>query len=243
MQIPRYAPLSVRVARELRQQLDREYISGGKLPSEPELASRLGVSRGTVRQAMTILEREGVIYRRQGSGTFVNKYVLRIRTRAEYAYEFSEMLRIAGYEASIRAISVEHLPLPQDIAVQLDTAQEIPALFVRKLFLADGQPAIFCEDILPEDQICGEYAEAELKEHPIFNFLKERCGQHIDLVRTELIPQIADESLAALLEIEAGKPLLRFDETSLNQDGIPVLFSRIHFKDEFIRFTLLRKKV
>lgn len=242
MHIPRYASLSVRVAREIRRWLKSDYISGGKLPSEPEVAEQLGVSRGTVRQAMTILEREGVIYRRQGSGTYANKYVLRIQTRAEFAYEFSEMLRIAGYEAGIREISIEHLPLPQDIASQLDTAQDISALFVRKLFLADNQPAIYCEDILPESLINDAYSETDL-ERPIFEFIKIHCHQEIDFNRTELVPQVADEVLSALLEIPVGSPLLCFQETALNLEGMPVLFSRIYFKDELIRFTLLRKKI
>lgn len=242
MQIQRYPTLATRVARELRKQLKSEYIAGGQLPSEPEIAAELGVSRGTVRQALTILEREGVIFRRQGAGTFVNKYVLRIQARVETAYEFTNLLRIAGFEASIQQVAIEEIQLPKAIADHLEIEPDSQALSVRKLFLADGQPAIYCIDIVPQTLICSPYDLSELHQ-PIFEFLKDRCGQSIDMNLTEIIPEVADEDLAQLLDMQPGEPLLRFDEVGHNDSGEPVLFSRIYFKDQFIRFTVLRKKI
>lgn len=242
MPIPRYASLATRVAREIRKQLKSEYITGGKLPSEHEMAAQFGVSRGTVRQALTILEREGVIFRRQGSGTFVNKYVLRIQARAEIAYEFTELLSIAGYEAGIHVLALEHCPVSNEIAELMELEPECVLLTVQKLFLADGQPAIYCIDYLPEHLICTEYEPSELKQ-PIFEFLKQRCGRSINMNLTEIIPELADEHLAYILDVQPGEPLLRFDEIGYEQSGQPALFSRIYFKDQYIRFTMLRKRV
>lgn len=54
---------------------DGRYANGGKLPTERELAEHLAVPRGTVRNALAVLEAEGVVVRRIGSGTYV-KYAL-----------------------------------------------------------------------------------------------------------------------------------------------------------------------
>lgn len=242
MHIPRHASLATRLARELRRQLKTDYIAGGRLPSEPEMAKKFGVSRGTVRQALTILEREGVIFRRQGSGTYVNKYALRIRARAETAYEFTELLRLAGFEADTQLISFAQISLPKDISEQLDVEPETKALSVNKLFLADGQPAIFCIDIIPIDLIMVEYDQNVLIE-PIFVFLKNICGQSVDANLTEIIPEVVDGQLARYLDMIPGQPILRFDEIGQNPSAKPVLFSRIYFKDQFIRFSILRKKI
>lgn len=235
-------PLSIRVARELRKWIICAPDSTSRLPSEPEMASLFGVSRGTIRSALTILEREGAIVRRQGAGTFINKYFQRFRTRAELAYEFTELIQMAGYSPDIQLIKVEQQELPEDIADHLGIPPQILALWVTKLFSADKQPAIFCTDIIPFDLFRFAWDEKELCK-PIFEVLQHYCGQKIELDLTEIIPDVADESLAHWLNIKPGHPLLRFDEIGLNKDGKAILFSRIYFKDEYIRFTVLRKKV
>ena len=83
--------MAIQVANHLRRQLRLEYAEGGRLPSENEMAAELGVSRGTVRQALAILQQEGFISRHQGLGTFANPKVLGITARIDFAYEFSEL--------------------------------------------------------------------------------------------------------------------------------------------------------
>src|SRR3712207_4427498 len=63
---------SVSVQDELKQRIDRgELAAGARLPSEPDLAAELQVSRATLREALRAMELEGLLRRRQGSGTFV----------------------------------------------------------------------------------------------------------------------------------------------------------------------------
>jgi len=233
--------LAARVAKRLREELRQEYVVGGQLPSEPDLAKQFGVSRGTVRQALTILEREGVIFRRQGSGTFVH-YISRVQTRAEHAYEFSDLLRIAGFEPDIQLISFDYLPLNEKWAAQLDTEAEDQALVIRKLFLANGQPAIYCLDSIPQNLIINPYEDDELCQ-PVFDFMKQHCRQSTVQNLAEIVPVIVDEELAELLAMEPGQPLLRIDEIGYNEDGKPVLFTRAYYKDRFIRFSILRKRI
>ncbi len=233
--------LAIQVADRLRKRLRSDYSTGGQLPSEPKLASAFGVSRGTVRQALTILEREGVIFRRQGSGTYANKYVLRIQARAEKAHEFTKLLGLAGFTPGIELISIERQPLPEDIAARMDWPIT-QALMIQKLFLADGCPAITCLDVIPESLICDVYDDEELNQ-PIFDFLDKRCHQSVAQVLTEIIPVVADADLAERLGMTPGEPLLRFEEVGFNQTNQPVLFSRVYYNDQFIRFSVLRKKV
>ncbi len=242
MPIRRPAPLSKSVASALRQRLQHEFAGGGRLPSEPEIASEYGVSRGTVRDALAVLEREGAIFRRQGSGTYANQYALRIQAHVETAYEFTELISQAGHTPAIQPIAVEHKPLPEDVAGRMGRDVGSDALFVRKLFLADGQPAIYCVDVLPADLIRQPYEQAEL-DAPIFDFLRQRCGEMISHTLAEIVPQIADDSLAALLAVPAGTALLRFDEVAFSRFNKPVLFYWAYYRDEYVRFSVLRKKV
>ncbi|NOH14478.1 MAG: GntR family transcriptional regulator [Chloroflexi bacterium] len=234
--------LAARVANVLRQDLRNNPVASGQLPSEPELAEQFGVSRGTVRQALTILEREGVILRRQGAGTYVHKYISRIQTRAEHAYEFADLLRLAGYEPSIQLISFEIKPTVAGISAQLDIEPDAQVLIVRKLFLADDHPAIYCQDYIPQHLVIEPYEDDELKQ-TIFDFMAQRCHQQSIQNMAEIIPEVATEELSKLLDIEHGKPLLRTDEVGYNEAGNPVIFTRSFFKDKYLRFSLLRKRI
>jgi GntR family transcriptional regulator len=242
MVIQRPASLAKSVASVLRERLKNRYVNGGRLPSEPEIASELGVSRGTVRQALTILEREGTVFRRQGSGTYANQYVLRIPARAESAYEFTELISQAGYQASIQVVAIETTCMPDEALELMSLPPAAEALIVRKLFLADGKPAIYCTDMLPRSIILAEYASSELHQ-PIFEFLERRCGQTISHCVAEIIPEVVDETLAHLLDMAPGRPLLRFDEIGFNGSNQPVLFSRVYYRDQYVRFSILRKKM
>lgn len=242
MMLRRHSLLSKNVARALRQRLRRDYQSGGRLPSELEIAQEYGVSRGTIRDALAILEREGTIFRRQGSGTYVNQYALRIQARAEMAYEFTELIRQSGYHAEIRPLTIAHEALPADIAARLERQPASDALFARKLFLADGKPAIYCLDVLPADLVREPYDPQELHA-PIFDFMYQRCYQTVSQVLADIIPQVMDEELAQILDGPVGQALLQFDEISFNTLNKPVLFSRVYYRDEYVRFSVLRKKM
>lgn len=242
MPIRRPAPLSKSVASALRQRLQHEFSGGGRLPSEPEIASEYGVSRGTVRDALAVLEREGAIFRRRGSGTYANQYALRIQAHVETAYEFTDLITQAGYTPAIQPIAVERKPLPEAVAERMGRDAGSDALFVSKLFLADGNPAVYCVDVLPADLIRQPYEQAEL-DAPIFDFLHRRCGETISHTLAEIIPLTADDSLAAILGVSVGTAILRFDEVAFNRLNKPVLFYWAYYRDEYVRFSVLRRKM
>lgn len=108
--------------------------------------------------------------------------------------------------------------------------------------MANSQPAIYCLDFIPHYLIIQTYAESELQQ-PIFDFMKQRCGQSTIQNLAEIIPAVASEELATLLNMEPGQPLLRIDEVGYNEDGSPVIFTRAYYKDQFIRFSVLRKRM
>jgi len=233
--------LAAHVVQSLREELRREYVVGGQLPSEPDLAAEYGVSRGTVRHALAVLEREGVIIRRQGAGTYVH-YISRAHIRAEHAHEYTELLRIAGFEPSIRFESYAYEPLSEEQAAALDLEPGAPALTVRKTFLANGQPAIYCIDIVPQAFIIAPFDEAELA-RPFFEFMRNRCHQESVQHLAELIPTIAGADIAALLQVEPGTPMLRVEEVSYDPLGAAIALHSTYYCDRFIRFSILRTRM
>ena len=233
-------PMAIQVANQLRGQLRREYVDGGRLPGETIMAAELGVSRGTVRQALAILQHEGLISRRQGLGTFANPHVLGIPARIDFAYEFAELINGSGYQSTIRTLEVRLEAVEAKVAGQLDIEPGDPLLHMRKLFLADGQPAIYVHELLPTKHIVEPYEPAEL-EQPLWHFLARRCHQQVKYVLSELVPLVAEGEVAELLALEPGKPLLMFDEVIYNLHNAPMTQALIYFREPLIRFHALRK--
>ncbi len=233
-------PVAIQVANHLRGRLRRDFSSGGQLPSENLIAAALGVSRGTVRQALAILQHEGLISRRQGRGTFANPNVAGIPARIDFAYEFTELITAAGYVAGVKTLDKCPDRASAETANRLGLARGAPTLNLRKVFLASGQPAIYEADILPTDLIVEDYDPAEL-DLPIWHFLERRCRRRIKHVLSELVPCVADSALAELLQVQAGSPTLKFLEVFYDVKNEPLVLAHIYFREPMIRFHALRR--
>ena len=232
--------MAVRTANTVRRWLRADYANGGRLPGENEIAAQLGISRGTVRQALAILQQEGVITRQQGSGTYANPPVLGIPARVDFAYEFGQLIEISGLEATIRTLEVRPANADPDTARRLSVEVGTPMLSLRKLFLANGQPAIYVREMMPTSLIQGPYADSELDE-TIFRFIERRCHTQVDYILSELVPTVAAAEVAELLAVPAGSPQLQFVEVFYSPRNQPLVLATVTFREPLIRFHALRK--
>ncbi len=93
---------------KLRKQLGKliqSYQLGDRLPSEPVLAERYGVSRSTVRDVLTQLETEGFITRRQGSGTYISRMPINQDESLLYFMDFSTLIAKQGHTPNVQQLS------------------------------------------------------------------------------------------------------------------------------------------
>ena len=235
-------------SRTIRAQLlsalrDGEYANCDRLPRESVLSEMLGISRTQLRDILASLEREGFITRRHGVGTLINRYVLEAHARMDIEVEFLEMIRRSGFTPDVAFVQVSEGLADERVAAQLRIEEGAPVIHVARLCTADGKPAIYCEDIFDKSMIREKsYTLKDLK-LPIFDFLQQFCGVSVYLDLTDLKPIVADATLAELLQVPAGAPLLQMDEVDYDIDGTPVFCSREYFVDGIFRHTVLRKKL
>jgi GntR family transcriptional regulator len=212
----------------LRDLLDGAYPHGAKLPNEDDLAQRFGVSRATVREAVSGLVEAGYVTRRHGSGTYVTGALPR-RHALDMSVSYTRMISEAGMEPGLVILSRDEYPASAAEATALQLPEGELLLAVERIRTADGRPVVYSVDRLPR-----RYAPAGPDLDASLYAVLERSGHPVHGASARLVPVVADARQARLLRIDRGTPLLHIDQVDLDQTGHPVMLSaEWHVADAF----------
>lgn len=225
-------PLYVQVANILRESIGGGHLgSEGALPSERKLSELMGASRVTIRRAIEQLAEEGLLLRRQGSGTYVTG---RIEQRSGDLTGFSADARNRGEAPdSIWLVKSLSTPTAEEAAI-LRISADTRVARLGRVRLANGEPlaiehAVVPANLLPELQQIGSslYAALELKgNRPVRGDQRLRAS-------------LATSVEAALLSIREGSEILRIERRSFLTDGTPVEVTRSAYRGD--RYDFLTK--
>ena len=217
------------------------FSAAERLPSEVELAERLGVSRTVIRDALSDLEREGFIERVRGIGTVINREIVGLKHRLDLKLEYNELIRDAGYRPGVDSISRRVEPADEELAEILQIDSGAPAIVCEKRLLASGTPVIYSVDYLPKALLEGmNYADIDWS-MPVFDILDRYCGLTVVTSIAKLRATNADPLIRSRLEAAKGDALIMLDEIGFCKLSRPVMRS-FEFYTDFFDFTLLRKK-
>ncbi|MDQ0206283.1 GntR family transcriptional regulator [Alkalicoccobacillus murimartini] len=231
-----YRPLYLQVIDKLRQDIEK-YEEGRQLPSEFELAKLLGVSRATLREALRLLEDEGLLVRRHGVGTFVNAKPM-LSAGIEELSSVTDMIKKANMEPGTIFLSdsvQEATEQDQELFKQRDLDQVFQ---VERLRTADDVPVVYCLDRVPYHLLSNRSVH-ETKS--LFQFLSE-IGKTITYAVTYIEPIGYHETVSELLESDAGSALLLLNQTHYDQHDQPILYSQNYFRADKFKFHVLRKR-
>jgi DNA-binding GntR family transcriptional regulator len=225
------------LAQELRARIRAgEWRPGERIPSEPELARQETVSRSSMRAAITMLEEEGFVSRRHGSGTYVTH---RPALPNELGRNFgvSRMIASEGLEPGTVEESSGIEPAPRAVAAALGVEEGAPVSVLGRVRTADGRRVVDVTDWCRVEHLAPEDLPSV---GSIYAALAER-GLAVDHGVAHLTPRNADGEVAERLGVPSGTLLLTIDQVDRTADGIAVLVSREHHLADAFTFTLLRR--
>ncbi|MCA9969831.1 MAG: GntR family transcriptional regulator [Anaerolineales bacterium] len=242
MSIRRSRPIVDQIDEILRQRIyDDVYPPGYRLPSESELLQEFGVSRATIRTALTRLATEGLILRKQGDGTYVNEHLHDVNAELGGLWEYVRLIHRSGYQAAIRLLQVEQRPAtPAEtdaLALEMNQGQEV--VFLKRLFLADGQPAILTANAIPRHLFQRELAQTDTS-IPLPRLLQLYCQQHIAYAIFDIRAAIATADVAALLQRPPAEPLLKIVTTFYNARNEPLVHGTSYYDDQLLSLRLIQ---
>ncbi len=213
--------------------------AGQRLPSEPELARRLGVSRASLREAMRMFEVQGLIYRRQGAGTFVNERLPQLDAGLEVLESLERTARRLGLEIQVRNLEIEQVPASEEERHALGLAAPAEVTRVRRVIWLRGHPVAYLVDTLPTDVLRPE----DLPEKfggSVLDFLLRR-GEKLAVSRAVISAIAADAELARVLNIQRNDALLLFKAQLYRKDGRVIDYSLSAFIPGHFHFHILRR--
>lgn len=239
--ITRNPSLTDQVKTHIKERIVNAGFDDGRIPPETELAADLGVSRTTVRDALSRLEHEGAIYRRQGAGTFVNEPGLQIRSRLEEIWSYEQVLEDHGYVPSVRVLSSTTEPADRLSRESLKLDESESVLIIEKVFLENETPAMLTVNRIPTRIVKdAEYMDDEAV--PVYEFLEDHCGRTLGYYLSEIVPLSLDAETANKLGVEVGTSAISFDEIGFDQNNEPILRATSYFRDDLLRFRLIRRR-
>ena len=219
----------------------REQIQQGlfqpdeQLPSESRLGEKFRVSRITVRRALQTLEIEGLLYRRQGLGSFVKE--TRVSQGLVRLTDFMEDMQQAGIEASSRVLHFEAEEAPPDIAAALGVVPGKKVVRLDRLRLGDGEPIAFDRTWLPF--FYGSLLEGrDLAHETLYHIFEADHGIPVVRGRFRIEAVSADSDIARLLDVPQRRALLLIERRSYTISDRCVYFQRRYYRCDRVAYEL-----
>lgn len=214
---------------------------GTRLPPESHFVSQLGISRGTLREAMRILEEEGVVRRKQGLGTLIRDSKNLIRSTLDINESVSEMLIGKGMKPGSKDTKVEKIRANKDLAKKLHVNLHTQLVSLTRVRTANGIPVAHTIDFLPESIIPETFSQ-DFIGGSLYTYLEEILGIELTNSMLQIQPIKAPKSIARNLEVKPGTLLMLLKQTDANTNNEPVLYSEEYFVADRFDFTIYRKR-
>lgn len=220
-------------------QLIGELAAAGatRLPAEDQLSVQLGVSRPTVRSALLSLQKEGLLDRSHGRGTFIRRHAVSIQSNLAEDRRFVELIQELGHEPGATTVGRAVRPLPDDVAHKLGRAPGGEVLVLERLITASAEPAVYAVDHIPTELVADIDAPAE---QSVFDFLERHAGRTVRYSVADIVPVVADDEVASRLALDVGGPLLLLLHTHIDARDEPVAVTRAYISPRFLSFSVVR---
>lgn len=218
-------PIYIRLAAILRTKVQKgEFGVGEALPSERDIAHRMAVSRVTVRKAIDLLMREGVLSRRQGSGTYVAP---RIEQPSSLLAGFSEDLRRRGLAAgSVWLDKFTDMATPDEV-IAFGLAVNTRVKRFRRIRTANAEPLALEHAVVPEIYLPDE----TLVTASLYTALSDLGTKPVTGLQ-RVTASLATEDEARHLDVPCGAAVLRIERRGYLADGAMVELTRSAYRGD-----------
>jgi DNA-binding GntR family transcriptional regulator len=227
------APLWLQLKHALRDLVTFNLKPGDRIPPEPELCRHYGLSRITVRQAITSLVDEGLLNKQQGRGTFV------LAPRLAQQLVDADHFLSSGFDAEPREhvslFSTESMPAPDWLARKLGIVAGDDVFKIRKVLALPGASPVAYRTTFLTAALVPNLLQVDLSP-PMHAVLEKSYGLNLASADEIIEFIVADEFRASMLKTEVGHPLILVERILYLESGQAIDCSRAYYRADRFRF-------
>ena len=225
-----------------------ELPAGSQLPSEPELAKALNISRSTLRAALSYLENEGTVLRRRGVGTFVADQ-RSLYNNLNINWGMTQIIEATGAVPGTSEMQFDVQPAGRRLEKSLKVPLDTPIIVIERVRTADEEPVSMSTDHIAVSRLVStasldesiERFRSFLEAHQsIYDYLEQELNLAISHATAWLRPMIADTNIAGSLEVPLHSPILYLEQIDYDTEGNPLLLTDEYFAGDSFVFSVHR---
>ncbi|MFC4712908.1 GntR family transcriptional regulator [Planococcus dechangensis] len=227
-------PIYSQIEEQLKQQIQRgDFPVGTSIPSERELSERFAVSRMTVRQSITNLVNDGLLYREKGRGTFVASP--KVEQPLNGLTSFTEDMESRGMVPSSKLIGFEILEPESDVAQELQLNHGDQVYFVERIRFADDKPMAIERTYLPVKRFPDLTEESF--QGSLYAVIENNQQQKISRATQRMEAGLVKKDDADLLQIKPPAAILMIERISFLEGDLPFEVVRSTYRADRYKFT------
>jgi len=230
-------PLYYQIKQILQEMIDNEELKPNEpIPTERELCEIHGISRMTAREAIMALVNEGVLYRKQGRGTFVSgpkpKY------RLTELRGMTEDMERMGHRVETEIVSFERTPATKAIRNIFNLHQDEAVVYrIERLRMVDGEPYALETVWLDADRVPGMTRE-RLERRSLYDVLRRDYSLQPRSARQTFGPVIMSDYEASLLRVEPASLGLLFHQTTYGESEEAIEYVKSIYRVDRYKFEI-----
>lgn len=223
--IPTFSPLYRQIKELILDALESgEWRPGQMIPSEQELASRYGVSQGTVRKAIDELAVDNLLIRKQGKGTYVASH-----NDPRAMFRFLRLVPLDGDLTHPKSVPLDcwRAKAGQEASRMLQIEQGAPIIIVRRVLEFAAKPVVIDEIYLPGEVFQGLSGELLKDWHgSLYSLFETNFGVRMIRAQERIRAVAADRNTSETLQLTEGTPLLSVERVTYTYGDRPVEWRR-----------------
>ena len=226
-----------RVLADLKQKIIDNQFENKRLPDERTLSESYNVSRSSVKRALKELADDGIIFKKRGSGTFINPLYMKNKTIFHYEGSnlgITDSMKSQGKVPKIKLLSFNVIPASKEIQQDLFLAEGDFVYEIQRLRLFDDKPFMIETGYIPI-KIAPELTK-EIVEKSIFNYVEDTIHKSVTRSFLSILASPSNEQDQKLLNLKSTEPVGVMEGIFFLDDGTPFEVSNMRLHYQYLRY-------